>query len=201
MAVDVKSRAKRYEKLDFLGEGQVSDITYFELVLVKTFWLVFGLIAWTFYRWACCIVNVLQYSLQVLYNIKSQSKEIMFCHHFAVRNCLQSKRQNYRQHCCHQKGKNFTSHLFTFCYKIFVYFAIGVLFHTMELLCYTIPKGMIHFCRLKLDTEQRPKMVCETFFTSFEGYLRFYFNFGMFIWRLTLVFLSSRHQQNSSKRD
>lgn len=24
MAVDVKSRAKRYEKLDFLGEGQVS---------------------------------------------------------------------------------------------------------------------------------------------------------------------------------
>lgn len=46
MALDVKSRAKRYEKLDFVGEGQVgSEIFHFvfslSVVLVSGYLFVF----------------------------------------------------------------------------------------------------------------------------------------------------------------
>lgn len=44
MALDVKSRAKRYEKLDFLGEGQVGGGSRRDVVLSSCTLLVDGIL-------------------------------------------------------------------------------------------------------------------------------------------------------------
>lgn len=114
MAFDVKSRAKRYEKLDFLGEGQVGSekhrcflvyvaLCSFSAALPRSSFVdsESELTRWSLMSTKPCVVAWLwQFSLL------SISKCYCFCP--PVCHSIQSQRQNDRHYSCHKKGTGYS---------------------------------------------------------------------------------------------